>query len=73
MNIEDKRYKKDTVCFSIIKNGTAFEINNDTYMKVDIDNAACNAINLSDGTGSYFMSDNRVFLVYAKVIIQNDI
>ena len=73
MNIEDKREKKDTVCFSIIKNGIAFEINNDIYMKVDIDNAACNAINLSNGTGRYFMSDNKVFLVDAKVVIQNDI
>ena len=78
MHIEDTRKEKDMVCFAIIKLGKAFQFNNDIYIKVDemINNnikKPVNAINLSDGTGHFFMPDSTVIPLVAKVVIQNDI
>ena len=73
MNIEDKRKEKNMVYFSAINVGEAFQYNNDIYIKVDIDDAKCNAIDLLIGAGCFFMSDSTVLPLDAKVVIQNDI
>ena len=73
MNIEDKRQEKDMVCFSAIKVGRAFQYNNDIYIKVDIDDNKCNAVDLLIGTGVFFMPDSTVVPLDAKVVIMNDI
>lgn len=73
MNIEDKRKEKDMIYFDRLEIGKAFQYNNDIYIKVDIDDNKCNAVDLLIGTGHFFMSGSVVVPLDAKVVIMNDV
>ena len=74
MNIEDKRYENNTICFSEVNIGKAFQFCNNIYIKVErvieVDKSVINAINLLDGTAHFFLPDSDVTLLpNSKVVI----
>ena len=73
MIIQDKRKEKDMIYFDRLEFGKAFQYNNDIYIKVDIDDNKCNAVDLLIGTGHFFMPGSVVVPLDAKVVIMNDV
>lgn len=69
MTIE--RLDKSIVVFDDITPGTVFEYYNTVYMKTHkITKSAINAVKLDDGACAFFLGDEEIALVDAKLVVK---